>query len=139
MIVERHIDIAAPLADVAATVLDFEALGRWHPGVERFHVEGGVRRYFLGGQSILERLDELDEDGGAMSLTIVNGPLPVPEIGVRYAVEEGPKPGTTRVRWAATFSANKDLAEAFGLAASGMEQATLELLKAKLEGLLPST
>ena len=58
----------------------FNALPDWHPAVEKSELEeeGQQRRLSLvGGGTIIERLENVDEDSRTYSYTIADSPLPL--------------------------------------------------------------
>jgi len=58
----------------------FNALPDWHPAVEKSELEeeGQQRRLSLvGGGTIIERLENVDEDSRIYSYTIADSPLPL--------------------------------------------------------------
>ena len=58
----------------------FNALPDWHPAVEKSELEeeGQQRRLSLvGGGTIIERLENIDEDSRTYSYTIADSPLPL--------------------------------------------------------------
>ena len=133
MEVELEFGVGAPPHDVAALLMDFEGLPRWHPGIEGWALEGSgagaVRTYRLGGNPHRERLDERDDR--AIRYTILEGPLPLSEFHASYEVRDAE--GGSRITWRAAFVVMPQLEPAMGQAAKLLQISTLELLKAHLE------
>jgi len=67
------IEIAAPPAEVWATVGDFGAVGDFLPGIESFRLEGEDRVIGMFGMEIRERLVARDEGDRAITYSVVDG------------------------------------------------------------------
>lgn len=117
--------------EVAARLLDFTGLHRWHPGLEDPTVEGSgigaVRSYRFGGQRVRERLDAVD-DGRGLAYTVLEGPLPITDLRARYELFE--LSGKTRVVWSAEGGvARPELADGMAGAAAALQDTSLRFLK----------
>ena len=87
----------------------FNALPDWHPAVEKSEIKGegkgSVRTlHLLGGGTIEERLEQMDEEGRVYSYSILSGPLPVANYKstIRLHPAEG---GMCKVEWESDFEA----------------------------------
>ena len=74
--------LPVPAQTVWATIGGFNALPDWHPAVEKSELDeqGGitVRKLSLaGGGTILEKLEQVDENERVYSYSIMESPLPV--------------------------------------------------------------
>ena len=85
----------------------FNALPNWHPAIERSEIEGegkGSLRtlHLLGGGTITERLEQLDDTGQLYSYSILSSPLPVANYTgtIRITEEED---GNCTVEWSSDF------------------------------------
>lgn len=108
---EVHVNepVAAPAAKVWALVRDFGGIAKWGgPALQSCTVEGegvGAVRHIglLGGLSLAERLEALDEAGRSLSYAIVGkSPIPVKNyLSTIRVVEDGPT--ACRVDWSSRF------------------------------------
>lgn len=125
-----EIVVASPIDEVAARLMDFTGLHRWHPGIEDARVEGSgigaVRSYLLGEHRFRERLDTVDE-GRGLSYSILEGPLPITNLSARYELFGDSE--TTRVVWSAEGDVQPELAEGMARAAAALQSASLMFLK----------
>lgn len=74
---------------------NFNALPDWHPAVERSEIEeeeggrGVIRRlHLLGGGTLVERLEKLDDSEHLYSYEILESPLPVADYHATLRVRE---------------------------------------------------
>ena len=75
---ETHLDVSAE--KVWELIGQFNALPSWHPAVENSELEEGghVRRLSLvGGGTIVERLEKIDDESFLYRYSIIDSPLPV--------------------------------------------------------------
>ncbi|HET6965694.1 MAG TPA: SRPBCC family protein [Acidimicrobiales bacterium] len=102
--VEVEDSIAAPLEKVWALVSDFTGFVEAQGMTCKSQGEGiGMTRTIeLGGASITERLEELDDGTHTTSYSIVESPLPVTGYQAWIAASEA-SDGTTQIRWWSTF------------------------------------
>ena len=85
----------------------FNALPDWHPAVEKSEIEGqgkgSVRTlHLVGGGTIREKLEQLDEEGKVYSYSILSSPLPVMNYNSTLRLEKNDKGGCT-VHWESDF------------------------------------
>lgn len=106
------VDVSTRLAVPAQAVWDvvgsFAGLPDWHPAVESSeqHNENGatIRRLSLvGGGSIVEQLESLDDKERAYSYSILSGPLPVADYRATVRVRDDDGGGCT-VQWSSEFN-----------------------------------
>ncbi len=118
----------------------FNALAKWHPLVEKSEIEEQddgkttIRRLSLvGGGTIVERLETLDEEARLYSYTILEAPLPVAgyQSTIRVSDAEG---GGCTVEWSSEFEpAGADPKEAVA-AVEGVYKAGLDNLRKMFGG-----
>jgi len=92
--------------DVWETIGRFNALQDWHPAVEESELEEGgrVRRLKLaGGGEIVERLEQLDEEGHAYRYSILSSPLPVGRYTATIRVRPAADGKGSVVEWSSDF------------------------------------
>ena len=80
--VSMSMDLGVPADKVWDLIGGFNALPDWHPAVEKSEIEGegkgSIRTlHLVGGGTITERLEQLDEAGKVYSYSIISSPLPV--------------------------------------------------------------
>jgi carbon monoxide dehydrogenase subunit G len=61
--------------DVWKLLREFGGLAEWMPGVETCTVEGDVRTLGMMGMEVKEQLRGLDEDGRAISYSLIESPI----------------------------------------------------------------
>lgn len=106
-------------------VRDFHGLAEWMPGIEESVAEGDDRVLSMMGMSIRERLVALDEDGKAITYSIIEGAPVESHEATITVIEEG---DGCRVTWSVTATPD----EMAGLM-QGMYQQALTPLKEKAE------
>lgn len=119
----------------------FNALPDWHPAVEKSEIEGegGVkgtlRRLSLAGGAgtIVERLDEIDENERRYSYSILQGPLPVANYQATIRVVDDDGKGCT-VEWSSKFDPSGTPEADAVNAIEGIYKAGLENLKRMFGG-----
>ncbi|MEQ9608860.1 MAG: SRPBCC family protein [Kiloniellaceae bacterium] len=122
---------------VWAVIGNFNALPDWHPAVEKSELkkEDGstVRKLSLvGGGSIEEKLEQIDDKERRYTYTIVSGPLPVSNYTATLRVRDSDK--GCSVEWSSEFEA-KGAPEGDAVAAiSGIYEAGFENLKKMFGG-----
>ena len=122
---------------VWAVIGNFNALPDWHPAVAKSELkkEDGstVRKLSLvGGGSIEEKLEQIDDKERRYTYTILSGPLPVSNYVATLKVREGGK--GCEVEWSSEFEA-KGAPESDAVAAiSGIYEAGFENLKKMFGG-----
>lgn len=107
-------------------VRDFHGLAEWMPGIDESVAEGDDRVLSMMGMSIRERLVALDEDGKAITYSIVEGAPVESHEATITVIEEG---DGCRVVWSVTATPD----EMAGLM-QGIYQQALTPLKEKAEG-----
>ncbi len=91
-----EIEIAAGPSAVWAVVGDFGAIGEMIPGLESFRLEGDDRVIGMFGMEIRERLISRDDDGRALTYSIVDG---VPIESHRATISVAPAGDGSKVTW----------------------------------------
>ncbi len=84
----------------------FNALPDWHPAVEKSALEEGgqVRRLSLvGGGSIVERLEKIDEDEHVYRYSILESPLPVTDYTAELRVRPDKDGDGCTIEWSSEF------------------------------------
>ena len=85
---------------------------------------GQLRRMSMGGgEPMIERLEERDEDTRRLVYSIVSGPVPLVDYRATMQLEES-APGRSRLVWSGTFRA----------APGATEQEAVELVRAIYQG-----
>ena len=107
--VSMSVDLHESAEKVWDMIGGFNALPDWHPAVEKSEIKGegkgSIRTlHLMGGGTIEERLEQMDEEGRVYSYSIVSGPLPVANYKstIRLHPAEG---GKCRVEWESDFEA----------------------------------
>ncbi len=110
---------------------DFNALADWHPGVEKSELEEGghVRRLSLvGGGTIVERLQKLDDESFRYSYSIIDSPLPVADCVAELRVQKDESGEGCEVQWSSEFNPS-------GASVADAEKAIKEIYNAGFENL----
>jgi len=135
--VSSSTELPVPAATVWAVIGNFNALPDWHPAVAKSELkkEGGgtLRKLSLvGGGTIEEKLEQIDDKERLYTYTIVSGPLPVNNYTATLRVKDGGK--GCIVEWSSEFEA-KGAPEGDAVAAiSGIYEAGFENLKRMFGG-----
>jgi len=108
--VSMSVPLPASAEQVWQLIGHFNALPDWHPAIEKSEVKGkgkgSVRTLKLvGGGTIEEKLEQLDDNGHAYSYTIVSSPLPVANYSATIRVHPNPDGEGCTVEWASDFEA----------------------------------
>jgi hypothetical protein len=126
-------ELSASADQVWQMIGGFNALPDWHPAIEKSEIEGegGVKQTtrtlsLLGGGTIVERLDDVDEHERHYSYSIVQGPLPVANYRATIRVVDKDGGGCT-VEWSSEFDPAGAESEAIK-AIEGVYKAGLENL-----------
>ncbi len=107
------VSVSMPLPADPTKVWDmiggFNSLADWHPAIETSEIEGegkgSVRTLTLaGGGQIVERLEQLDDEGRLYRYSFVSGPLPVANYTGTIKITPGDQGGCT-VEWSGEFEA----------------------------------
>jgi Polyketide cyclase / dehydrase and lipid transport. len=83
----------------------FNTLPDWHPAVEKSELEkeGSMRRLSLvGGGTVIEKLEKMDDKNRLYSYSIIDSPLPVVNYMATLKVTDLGK-GKTKVEWSSEF------------------------------------
>ncbi len=124
-----HIDV--PAERVWELIGQFKALADWHPAVEKSELEQGgkMRRLSLvGGGTIVERLERIDDESFKYSYSIVNSPLPVTNYVSELKVVKDDSGKGCRVEWSSEF-------EPAGTSASDAEKVIRDFYEAGVKNL----
>lgn len=94
--------------DVWELLGHFNALPEWHPAVQKSEVKGegkgSIRTLSLvGGGTIEEKLEQLDDSGRTYSYSILSSPLPVANYSATIHIEESEDGKGCSVRWESSF------------------------------------
>ena len=84
----------------------FNALPDWHPAVEKSELEDGgkIRRLSLvGGGSIVERLERIDDKEHVYRYSIVESPLPVGDYAAELHVRANEQGDGCTIEWSGEF------------------------------------
>lgn len=104
--VEVEQEIGASADRVWQLVRDFGGLKAWNPGIESVAVEGSgigaVRTIKMGGISLKERLEHLDDVDRTFRYSIIEGPVPVRAYLATVKVAEA-GPDRARITWGSRF------------------------------------
>jgi hypothetical protein len=128
--ITTHIPISAE--KVWDIIGHFNALPDWHPGVESSELEEGgkVRRLSLvGGGTIVERLERIDDSDRRYRYSILESPLPVTNYVAELHVKPDEDSSGCTVEWSSDFepkgTSTKDAMEVM----QGIYKAGLDNLK----------
>ena len=113
----------------------FNALPDWHPGVEKSELteEGQTRKLSLvGGGTIVEKLEKLDENSRTYTYSIVDSPLPVKNYTSTIKVTGSGDSAT--VEWSSEFDADGMPDNDAMKAIEGVYQAGLDNLRKMFGG-----
>ena len=130
-------ELPVPAKTVWAVIGNFNALPDWHPAVEKSELkkEDGatVRKLSLmGGGTIEEKLEQIDDKERRYTYTIISGPLPVNNYTSTLSVRDSGK--GCSVEWSSDFEA-KGAPEGDAVAAiTGIYEAGFENLKKMFGG-----
>ena len=102
---KTNLDVTAD--EVWKLIGGFNTLPDWHPAIEKSELEeeGSMRRLSLvGGGTIMEKLEKLDENERVYSYSIIDSPLPVSNYNATIRVKDEGE-GKTTVEWSSEFEA----------------------------------
>ncbi len=118
---------------------NFNALPDWHPAVERSEIEeeeggrGVIRSlHLLGGGTVVERLERLDDSEHLYSYEILESPLPVADYHATLRVRE--EEGGCTVEWSSEFEPKGAPEQDAAAVIQGIFDAGLENLKKMFGG-----
>ena len=100
------IDVAAD--EIWRLIGGFNTLPDWHPAIEKSELkeEGSMRELSLiGGGTIIEKLEKLDENERVYSYTIIESPLPIADYSATIKVIDQGN-GKASVEWSSEFNAS---------------------------------
>ena len=102
-------ELQVPADAVWKVIGGFNALPDWHPAVEKSEQEGvgvGATRKLrlVGGGTIIERLESIDDKEKVYSYSIVDSPLPVANYTATVRVREDGGGKATVVEWSGEFN-----------------------------------
>ena len=135
--VSSSADLPVPAKTVWSVIGNFNALPDWHPAVEKSELKKDngttVRKLSLvGGGSIEEKLEQIDDSERHYTYSIVSGPLPVSNYVATLKVREGGK--GCEVEWSSEFEAEGAPESDAVAAISGIYEAGFENLKKMFGG-----
>ncbi|MFQ5761036.1 MAG: SRPBCC family protein [Acidiferrobacterales bacterium] len=84
----------------------FNGVPNWHPAVEKSELEedGKVRRLTLvGGGSIVERLEQIDDNEHLYRYSILESPLPVADYVAEIRVHQNEDGTGSTIEWSSEF------------------------------------
>lgn len=131
--------LAVPAKTVWAVIGNFNALPDWHPAVEKSELkskDGDTLRKLslVGGGTIEEKLEKIDDKERRYTYSIVSGPLPVSNYTATLKVREAETGTGCTVEWSSEFEA-KGTPEGDAIAAiRGIYEAGFENLKKMFGG-----
>ena len=129
--VNMKTQLAVPADQVWEIIGHFNALPDWHPAVQKSELEDGgqIRRLTLvGGGSIVERLERIDEEAQVYRYSIIESPLPVANYSSELRVISNDD-GTSTVEWSSDFNPAGASAEDAAKVIQGVYEAGLDNLK----------
>ncbi len=102
-------ELKVPADEVWKLIGGFNALADWHPAIEKSETEGegqgSVRTLSLvGGGTIVERLEQVDDNERLYSYSIVDSPLPVSDYVSTIRVRDEGDGTATLVEWSSEFA-----------------------------------
>ncbi len=137
--VSSSADLPVPAATVWAVIGNFNALPDWHPAVEKSVLtkeDGGTLRKLslMGGGTIEEKLEQIDDKERLYTYSILSGPLPVSNYTATLRVRGDDKGSGCTVEWSSEFEAKGAPESAAIEAISGIYEAGFENLKKMFGG-----
>lgn len=100
-------ELNAPAEQLWQLIGSFNGLPDWHPAVEKseLEAEGSVRKLSLvGGGTIVERLENVNDNERIYSYSIVDSPLPVANYVATIRVREDEDGSRSVVEWSSEFN-----------------------------------
>ena len=131
--------LPVPAKTVWDVIGNFNALPDWHPAVQKSELkkeDGGTLRKLslMGGGTIEEKLEQVDDKERLYTYSIVSGPLPVNNYTATLRVRDGDGGTGCSVEWSSEFEA-QGAPEGDAVAAiSGIYEAGFENLKKMFGG-----
>lgn len=124
-----HLNV--PAEKVWERIGQFKALADWHPSVEKSELEQGgqVRRVSLvGGGTIVERLERIDDESFKYRYSFVDSPFPVSDYVSELKVTKDESGNGCDVEWSSEFSPT-------GASASDAQKVIRDVYEAGLKNL----
>jgi len=130
-------ELPVPAATVWAVIGNFNALPDWHPAVAKSELKkesGGTLRKLslVGGGTIEEKLEQIDDKERLYTYSILAGPLPVSNYTATLRVRD--VGNGCKVEWSSEFDAKGAPESAAVAAISGIYEAGFENLKKMFGG-----
>jgi hypothetical protein len=137
--VSMSTELPVPAETVWNVLGSFNAMPDWHPAVEKSEQkkEGGATvrvLHLVGGGTIEERLENIDESERCYTYSIVSGPLPVANYTATLRVRQNEGGGSCTVDWSSDFQASGAPENEAIKAISGIYEAGFENLKRMFGG-----
>lgn len=106
--VSMQTELDVPAQQVWDLIGGFNALPDWHPAIEHSELENGgkVRKLSLaGGGTIVEKLEQIDDNERVYTYSIIDSPLPVSDYTATIRVRRDADGNSTVVEWSSSFEA----------------------------------
>jgi hypothetical protein len=137
--VSSSTELPVPAKSVWDVIGNFNAMPDWHPAVQKSEVkkEDGttVRTLSLmGGGTIEEKLEQIDDKERLYSYSILSGPLPVSNYTATLRVRDSGDGKSCTVEWASEFEAQGAPETDAVAAIRGIYEAGFENLKRMFGG-----
>lgn len=137
--VSSSTELPVPASTVWAVIGNFNSLPDWHPAVEKSELkkeDGGTLRKLslMGGGTIEEKLEQIDDKERLYTYSIVSGPLPVTNYTATLRVRGNDTGSGCTVEWSSEFEAQGAPESAAVEAISGIYEAGFENLKKMFGG-----
>jgi hypothetical protein len=111
---------------------EFNGVPNWHPAVEKSELEedGKVRRLTLvGGGSIVERLEQIDDNEHLYRFSILESPLPVADYVAEIRVHQNEEGTGSTIEWSSEFKPKDASVQQATEVIQGIYQTGLDNLK----------
>ena len=137
--VSMSVDLGVSADQVWDLIGGFNALPDWHPAVEKSEIEGegtgSIRTlHLVGGGTITERLEQLDDAGKVYNYSIISSPLPVANYNATIRLREAEDGKGCTVEWESDFQAAGAPENDAVAAIQGVYQAGFDNLKKMFGG-----
>ena len=132
-------ELPVPAKTVWDVIGNFNALPDWHPAVQKSEIkkeDGSTLRKLslLGGGTIEEKLEQIDDKERLYTYSILSGPLPVSNYTATLRVRDSADGEGCTVEWSSEFEAKGAPEGAAVQAISGIYEAGFENLKKMFGG-----
>lgn len=107
--VSMQTELDVPAQQVWDLIGGFNALPDWHPAIEHSELDNGgkVRKLSLaGGGTIVEKLEQIDDNEHVYTYSIIDSPLPVSDYTATIRVRRDADGNSTVVEWSSSFEAS---------------------------------